>query len=575
MKIPVIIISLLLLLRPGIYSQTSSAVDSLNLVLQKTTLADTTRVQTLIALAGEHYLENPEAAMKDCEEALQVSSSANYYEGMATAYGWMAYLYEQKGDIDQALKNNASALTMAQKAGLKKQVASIFNNMAAIYENLGKTDLAIEFNNKSITIRKEMGDETGVATSYNNIGLLLFNRGNIRDALDYYHKALLIYEKNNDSDGLSTTLMNIGSVHKDQKEYHEAKNYYDRALFICRKSNDKYGEGFCLNGLGNLYQETGKADSAIIFYNQALAIRKSIDDKEGVSFTLKNLGKIMAAKNEIAIAKTYFNESLSGMIEMSNQKGIAEVNNQLGVLAMLTGDMNNASMHLSASLKVAKEIGNPALIRDAAENLSQLYRKKNEWKSALEMYDLFTLMRDSISNDNNRKALLQAQFKYEFDQKTMQLKAAQEKKDLMARAESRKQRILIYSFVSGLVLTILLLFFVFRNYNNQKKANLLLKETQDQLIQSEKMAAFGVMASRVAHEIQNPLNFVNNFSELSKDLVSDFVTATSENEKSELAGELITNLDKINHHGKRAGEIVRQLQEHSRLGTAQDYFENS
>jgi signal transduction histidine kinase len=100
-----------------------------------------------------------------------------------------------------------------------------------------------------------------------------------------------------------------------------------------------------------------------------------------------------------------------------------------------------------------------------------------------------------------------------------------------------------------------------------------LEETQEQLIKSEKMAAFGMVATRVAHEIQNPLNFVNNFSFLSGELVDDIISSPSDEEKKE-SGELLKiNLSKIIDNGNRASLIIKQLLEHSNRGTTQEYFE--
>lgn len=573
MKIIYAAITFVLLCITVVSAQNQQVIDSINNELIKS-LSDTTRVQSLIALAEEHYLFSPALAIEDCEKALQISTKIEYYKGMSASFGWLAYLHEQQGDITKAINYNLSALKLAKKTGSKKNIATIYNNMAAIYQNLGKLDLAIEYNNRCIKIREEIADKPGIATSNNNIGLLMFQQGKIPDALDYYHRALLIYEELEIPDGISTALMNIGAVHKDQMDYDKARSCFDRALNISINANDKYAEGYSLNGIGTLFMALNEPDSAIYYFNHSLAVRKSIDDKQGVSYALKNIGEIMLVKKELASAKTFFKESLKGFTDMDDKKGMASTLNQIGKLLLQERDYNNSEINLKRSLSLAKEIASPSLIRDAAENLQQLYRVKSDWKNALTMQDLFISMRDSINNNDNKKAMLQAQFKYEYEQKEIKLLADQEKKQLLANAESRKQKILLYSFLCGLILTVLLLFFVFRNYSNQKKANRLLKEAQDQLIQSEKMAAFGVMASRVAHEIQNPLNFVNNFSELSKDLVEEFLQTDSETEKKELAGELITNLEKINHHGNRAGEIVRQLQEHSRQGTAHAFFEN-
>jgi phosphoglycerate-specific signal transduction histidine kinase len=129
------------------------------------------------------------------------------------------------------------------------------------------------------------------------------------------------------------------------------------------------------------------------------------------------------------------------------------------------------------------------------------------------------------------------------------------------------------------VVLLLFLIILFNRNREKQKANKELaaayenlKATQEQLIQSEKMAAFGVMATRMAHEIQNPLNFVNNFSDVSRHLVDEIVSSHTEEEKNEAAHLLANNLEKIHHHGNRAASIIHQLQEHARAGTAQEFF---
>jgi two-component system, NtrC family, sensor kinase len=117
-----------------------------------------------------------------------------------------------------------------------------------------------------------------------------------------------------------------------------------------------------------------------------------------------------------------------------------------------------------------------------------------------------------------------------------------------------------------------LLVFIYRQLQTNKRTLISLRQTQRQLIQSEKMASLGELTAGIAHEIQNPLNFVNNFSEVNIELLEELDAELKRGEIDEaldISSNIKQNLDKIGFHGKRADGIVKGMLQHSRASSGQ------
>ena len=472
---------MLLLLSINIAAQNFWKVDSLKQVV-KGNVHDTIKIDAYIMIAAEYMNTSLDLSIKFCESALDLAQKSNKNRQLIQALGWLAYLNEQKGNISNAISFNNKALMMAEKLGLLKEQATILNNLGAIYKDNGNFEKALKMHHQSLKIKQKLNDSIGIAVTKNNLGMLYQGQGKISEALYSYMNALNMYELTklkSDEEGRAVVLMNIGSVYREVKEYDEALKWFKKGLQIHQKLKDKYNAAYALNAIGGILEAKNMLDSALVYYNLSLTERSIIDDKVGSANTLKNIGYIYFKKNELGKAEEVYLQSLNFFENVNDKWGLARITNSCGQLYLNQNKLKEAEQYLHRSLKLSQELGYPAEIKNAAENLQQYYRIKGNWHDALMMNDLYIRMRDSVENDNNRKNAIRTQFKYEYEKKETIMKSNQEKKDSINKAEIAKQKLLRNAFIFGFSIVLLSAFIFFKQRNSIEKEK---KRSEDLLL---------------------------------------------------------------------------------------------
>jgi two-component system, NtrC family, sensor kinase len=441
-------------------------------------------------------------------------------------------MYSQPGE---ALKYAQEGLALAKAAQFKRGEARLLNRKGIVLRLIGRYDQALEAHLAAAQLAEANHDTEALARSYNGMGIVYSERKDSRRAIDYFQKTRAIATQRTDNELQRLALSNIGSDYARLNQLDSALHYTRAAYNLTRQVNAADAQIELLT-LGNIYKRMKTYPLALSYYRQSIPASLALANYSTLSLTYLEMAEVFRAQNRL----------------------------------------DSAIIYAKKSLALAQTANLPDNIRSAGTLLAALY-EPTDARQAITYLKLAAVAKDSLESADKIRQFQQIEFGETLRQQELQ--------QAEAMYRSRLTQYLLMGIVAACLVVAGLLY---RANRQQQRANKTLERqrnetetqrekaekaladlttTQTQLIQKEKLASLGELTAGIAHEIQNPLNFVNNFADVSVELMDELtgeLTRGDTDEVQAIAHDIRQNLQRISQNGQRASNIVRGMLEHAR-----------
>lgn len=415
--------------------------DSLWSVWNDKTQADTNRLNAIQVLSFQGYLRSdPDSAFALANLQYELSRSINNKQLMCSALNTQGASFFYKGQLRNALGYFERCLELRIELGDKNKIGSVYNNIGVIYQSMGNYEKSLENLNKSLIMREQINELYGIANCHSNIGEIYTDQGNFDKAMVSLRKSLKIFKQ-----------LSLNS----------------------KKNNVKVDAGLaeCYTRIGLLYQTQELYNNAIINYNKTISLSKKNNDKHQLATVWFYIAQLYESQKLHSKSYDYYKKSYDKFNEKGDLLNAARSLSSIGYVCFLESDYRNAIEKSLNAKKLFSKVNSIRGLDKTALTLYDCYREIGNTKKALENFELYILIKDSLANMDGIEKEKQREFheQYVLEKQADSIKHADEIILHQAEAKSQKQRTNGFALIAVIVvLSLVLLFRQFKKVNSQK-----------------------------------------------------------------------------------------------------------
>ena len=519
-----------------IFARQSTKVDSLKQLCNSAT-SDTERVTYLIELSKLYSCSDSADKIKTAKEAIGLAEKINWKRGVIVGNTTLGLVYAE------CMQNYLKSIMYFREAA---SVAKLFNDkdlegyadmyLANSYRMSAQYTKVIEVYNDALKVGLKPTINLGLLS---NMGGIYATVGDYPAALNCYDSASKVLNElvkakqkstRNDTIQMTVIKITIGDTYVAMGEYERALNNYNSALQLCQQTKNRSAAILCLVGIGNSYHARQNDMQAIESYDHALKICEEINELESEMGIYNLLGKLYLGKGMTDQAMSYAQKALMLTKNDPYNKDVPIAYTLLGEIYTQQKQYNKAISYLRAAVDTCKSTGALDDEKDALQALSNTYQQMDRPALALEAFKNFIAIRDSVHSIEKTKEFTRMEMTSDFETKQIEdslkraqvratdsLRHAQEKK--VTDLELQKQKAISIGSIVGIGLVLVLVFFVYRNYRQQKSANVRINteklRADEQRERAERSEQFKQQfLANMSHEIRTPMNAVSGMTDL-------------------------------------------------------------